>query len=53
MKMTDIKEFSKELFIPLITAFVLLIVNNEEMGKLFMTIMIPVYIPSSFVGLCR
>ncbi|CAK66172.1 unnamed protein product (macronuclear) [Paramecium tetraurelia] len=49
------KEFGKELFIPSITVFVLLMVQEGDQGtgKSFLTIMVPVYIPSSFVGLCR
>ncbi|CAD8203490.1 unnamed protein product [Paramecium pentaurelia] len=55
MKMTNMKEFGKELFIPSITVFVLLMVQKGEQGtgKLFMSILVPVYIPSCFVGLCR
>ncbi|CAD8075717.1 unnamed protein product [Paramecium primaurelia] len=55
MKMTNMKELGKEFFIPFITIFVLLMVQegDEGTGKLFMAIMVPVYIPSCFVGLCR
>ncbi|CAD8123171.1 unnamed protein product [Paramecium sonneborni] len=55
MKMTNHKELGKELFIPFITVFVLLMVQKDDNGTggLFMAIMVPVYIPSCFVGLCR
>lgn len=55
MKMTNQGEFLKEFFIPLITIVVLVLVDDDDSstGKLFMTLMVPVYIPSSFVGLCR
>lgn len=54
IKVTNKTELLKELFIPGITALTLLFVNdNDSLGRLFMSLLVPVYIPSSLVGLSR
>ncbi|KAM3143125.1 hypothetical protein pb186bvf_004711 [Paramecium bursaria] len=53
-KQTKFKDLLKESFIPLLAVFILFGSQiNKELGKIFVELMIPIYIPSAFSGLAR